>query len=78
MHVCVLTRFPKAREKINPAPGHRGSGDGALWVVGATGCNWSATISKTSGVYLDFYVTGLAPNRVNSRGYGLQLRCLSE
>ncbi|WP_300646603.1 hypothetical protein [uncultured Rikenella sp.] len=61
-----------------PAPGLRLYGEGALDLVGNYGFSYSSSVSGINGVYLDFYVTGLYPSDAYSRGYGLQLRCLSE
>ena len=65
-----------------PAPGYRGSGEGALWNVGNDGYSWSSTSYDSGdhyrGVYLFFRVTELYPSHMTYRAYGLQLRCLSE
>ncbi|WP_299457849.1 hypothetical protein [uncultured Rikenella sp.] len=66
------------RRDQHPAPGHRGSGEGALWVVGNGGYSWSSTVSVTDGMYLHFLVTWLYPSSTACRANGLQLRCLSE
>ncbi|WP_300729143.1 hypothetical protein [uncultured Rikenella sp.] len=64
------------------APGHRGSGEGALWGVGIGGYNWSSTSydsgDRYRGVLLHYYATYLNPSDVYLRAYGFQLRCLSE
>ncbi|WP_294599130.1 hypothetical protein [uncultured Rikenella sp.] len=46
--------------------------------VGYSGYSWSSAISGTNGVFLDFSTQHLNPGYVRNRGYGLQLRCLSE
>ena len=65
-----------------PAPGFRDAGNsgrlGALADVGNNGCSWSSAVSSTSGVFLNFGVAHLYPSGANRRGYGFQLRCLSE
>ncbi|WP_300829605.1 hypothetical protein [uncultured Rikenella sp.] len=65
-----------------PAPGFRDAGNngrfGALAYVGHGGFSYSSSVSGSNGVYLHFYVTGLNPGSASDRGYGLQLRCLSE
>ncbi len=69
-----------SREKsiITIAPGHRGSSEGALWGVGIGGYIWSSSFSRTNGVLLHFHTTWLNPGDAHNRGYGFQLRCLSE
>ncbi len=61
-----------------PAPGYRHPTSGAPGGVGNDGYSWSSTVSGTNGMNLHFYVTGLNPSYALSRGFGLQLRCLSE
>ncbi len=61
-----------------PAPGCRERADGAPGNVGLHGFSYSSSVSGSSGVYLGFHVTGLAPSDAYYRAYGLQLRCLSE
>ncbi|WP_294600459.1 hypothetical protein [uncultured Rikenella sp.] len=46
--------------------------------VGYSGYSWSSAVSGTNGVFLDFSTQHLNPGYVRNRGYGLQLRCLSE
>ncbi len=82
MHSCVLTRFPKAREKTNPAPGYRDFGrtgwEGIARSIGDHGYSLS---SATSGIYgLDLYFRSqyLHTSYSDNRATGLQLRCLSE
>ena len=64
-------------------PGYRDAGNerrlGDLMSVGHSGHSWASTASGISGsMYLGFHVTGLNPCSTVSRGYGFQLRCLSE
>ncbi|WP_294599300.1 hypothetical protein [uncultured Rikenella sp.] len=46
--------------------------------VGFDGFNWSNAASNTDGVSLWFNAQELASCYENYRGYGFQLRCLSE
>ena len=66
----------------SPAPGYRDAGNngrlGALAHVGNYGFGYSSSVSGSTGVYLDFYVTGLNPSYAYLRAHGLPLRCLSE
>ncbi|WP_294601076.1 hypothetical protein [uncultured Rikenella sp.] len=62
----------------NPAPGYRGASEGALWYIGSSGYSWSSSVNGTNGVYLNSYTAGLNSSETNNRGYGFQLRCLSE
>ncbi|WP_294596555.1 hypothetical protein [uncultured Rikenella sp.] len=64
--------------EYHPAPGCRGSASGALGNIGNNGYSWSSAVSGTNGVFLGFYTQSLNPSSVDYRGYGLQLRCLSE
>ena len=69
-----------SRNKRGAAPGFRTNGGGALNHGGYKGYCWSCT-PVTDGVtvrYLDFGTQYLYPNYVLYRGYGFQLRCLSE
>ena len=65
-----------------PAPGYRYATSGALWAVGNDGCSWASTSYDSGGHYRGmhsgFNVTWLNPSRVYYRGYGFQLRCLSD
>ncbi len=61
-----------------PAPGVREKATGTPTEVGYGGYSWSSTVSGINGLDLNFYVTWLNPSTANSRGYGFQLRCLSE
>ncbi|WP_300744528.1 hypothetical protein [uncultured Rikenella sp.] len=46
--------------------------------AGNCGFSWSASSVVFSGIYLHFYVTYFHPSFSSNRGYGFQLRCLSE
>ncbi|WP_300681824.1 hypothetical protein [uncultured Rikenella sp.] len=61
-----------------PAPGFRERANGGLSSVGNNGFSYSSSVSGSNGVYLHFGVTYLHPSSAYRRGYGLQLRCLSE
>ncbi len=61
-----------------PAPGYRHRDTGALWNVGNNGYSWSSTVSSILGMYLALECGMLDPVHIDSRAYGLQLRCLSE
>ncbi|MDE5944043.1 MAG: hypothetical protein K2G93_00435 [Rikenella sp.] len=63
---------------IYPAPGVRGSGEGALSRVGRDGYNWSSSASGSNGYYLDFNYSRIYPNYSSYRVNGLPLRCLQE
>ncbi|WP_297628190.1 hypothetical protein [uncultured Rikenella sp.] len=65
-------------ERHLPSPGYRDRGTGALNSVGNHGYSWASTVSGANGMHLDFYVTRLTPSDAYHRGYGFQLRCLSE
>ncbi|WP_304736230.1 hypothetical protein [uncultured Rikenella sp.] len=67
----------------HPAPGYRDAGIdgrlGELMGVGSLGYSWSSTIDGSLGsLNLNFHVTWLSSNHASYRGYGFQLRCLSE
>ncbi|WP_304708909.1 hypothetical protein [uncultured Rikenella sp.] len=51
---------------------------GALDGVGNHGYSWSSAVSGILGRFLYFSTQYLSPSNVDSRGLGLQLRCLSE
>ncbi len=79
MHLCVLTGFPQAREKTNPAPGYRNRNtSGALGSVGNSGYSYSSSVNDTNGVDVDFSATHLNSSYAGNRGDSFQLRCLSE
>ncbi|WP_304708766.1 hypothetical protein [uncultured Rikenella sp.] len=63
-----------------PAPGFRHHASGALDGFGNEGTVWSASVpdGSTGAWRLLFYATGMYPSTANDRGYGFQLRCLSE
>ncbi|WP_304709058.1 hypothetical protein [uncultured Rikenella sp.] len=46
--------------------------------AGNCGFSWSAASVVFSGIYLHFYATYFHPSFSSNRGYGFQLRCLSE
>ncbi len=64
------------------APGYCGSGKeiavGALNGVGGYGCSWSSSISSENGLHLNFHMRWFRSDNPGNRGYGFQLRCLSE
>ena len=68
--------------KLRPAPGYRDFGrtgyEGVARGIGYNSSSWSSTVSSTNGMILDFGVTWLGPSNAGGRGYGFQLRCLSE
>ncbi|WP_294600297.1 hypothetical protein [uncultured Rikenella sp.] len=66
------------RPAQSPAPGSRYRTSGVLYTVSNYGFSWSSTANDSSGVYLDFSATELHPSSTYYRGYGFQLRCLSE
>ena len=92
IHLCVLTRFPKARDKNktetfaphHPAPGYRDFGrtgyEGVARYIGDNGYSWSCTpvAGDVTARYLAFYTQSLYPSLAHNRGHGFQLRCLSE
>ncbi|WP_299458373.1 hypothetical protein [uncultured Rikenella sp.] len=49
-----------------------------MWGVGIGSYNWSSTVNGAGSVLLHFYVAYLNPRDAYNRGYGFQLRCLSE
>ncbi|WP_297830221.1 hypothetical protein [uncultured Rikenella sp.] len=60
------------------APGYRWAASGALHDIGHRGYSWGSTISGTFGMNLNFGTTWINSSGVNDRGWGFQLRCLSE
>lgn len=73
------------RDKVSissPAPGYRDAGkegeSGGLMRVGNDGYSWQSTFSDLLGTDLSFNMEWLDSDRADYRGYGLQLRCLSE
>ncbi|WP_294599105.1 hypothetical protein [uncultured Rikenella sp.] len=46
--------------------------------VGYSGFSWSSTVNGANSINLNFHVTWLNPYYADHRGYGFQLRCLSE
>ncbi|WP_297830788.1 hypothetical protein [uncultured Rikenella sp.] len=62
-----------------PAPGFRSHADGGQRNVGNEGTVWSATPNGSMHAWrLLFHTTGMDPANSHTRGYGFQLRCLSE
>ncbi|WP_294593485.1 hypothetical protein [uncultured Rikenella sp.] len=63
-----------------PAPGYRNHTDGALLGVGGEGTVWSAWVpgGSTRAWRLLFGAAGMDPSYAYHRGFGFQLRCLSE
>ncbi|WP_294596468.1 hypothetical protein [uncultured Rikenella sp.] len=51
---------------------------GGLAYVGAYGYSWASTVNGANGMYMAAYVTWLEPCSISFRGFGFQLRCLSE
>ena len=60
------------------SPGFRETASGALNYVGNDGFCYSRSGSGGYGVYLNFGMTELSSSSAYYRGYGFQLRCLSE
>ncbi|WP_294599127.1 hypothetical protein [uncultured Rikenella sp.] len=73
-----MTRFPKAREKTNPAPGRSNYGEGKPINAGNEGSVWSTLANETLSVNLRFSPSGISPCYSAYRAGGFQLRCLSE
>ncbi|WP_297627156.1 hypothetical protein [uncultured Rikenella sp.] len=63
-----------------PAPGFRNYSTGALGAIGSEGTVWSASVpdDSTNAWRLLFHATNMDPSHAYNRGYGFQLRCLSE
>ncbi|WP_300400756.1 hypothetical protein [uncultured Rikenella sp.] len=61
-----------------PAPGYRYADSGDPVTVGCRASLWMASIYNTDGRHLHFSTTWLYPNSAYGRGFGFQLRCLSE
>ncbi len=76
--------YPKSRPRFpvrvpnGTAPGFRETASGALNYVGNDGFCYSRSGSGGYGVYLNFGMTELSSSSAYYRGYGFQLRCLSE
>ncbi len=70
------------RRPCPPAPGYRDFGrtgyGGVARLVGYFGFSRSSATSGLYGLCLDFHMTSLDPSCSDYRGYGFQLRCLSE
>ncbi len=71
-------RFGQTFAVRRTAPGFRERANGVLSNVGTYGFSYSSSVSGSNGVYLDFNVTHLYSSFAYPRGYGFQLRCLSE
>ncbi|WP_300852143.1 hypothetical protein, partial [uncultured Rikenella sp.] len=67
-----------ARQPCNPAPGYRIALSGVQNNVYYSGFSYSSSKSDSDVVHLNFNMTGLNPCSTSGRGYGFQLRCLSE
>ena len=63
---------------LEAAPGYRDHADGVQRSVGNLGYSWSSATSSIGGLHLGFHVTWLNFRGQGHRGYGFQLRCLSE
>ncbi len=63
-------------------PGFRDSGYnngyGRLCHIGSAGYSWASTISGSNVHFLFFNLSGVYPQRIDNRAFGLQLRCLQE
>ncbi|WP_300730516.1 hypothetical protein [uncultured Rikenella sp.] len=74
--------LPQGFGSFFPAPGFRDAGNngrsGALCLVGEGGYIWSSTAVEPTGMDLNFHSHYLDPYHTSNRGYGFQLRCLSE
>ncbi len=80
---CVASRNKQRADTANKtpngcAPGYRARDTGNLTYVGDSGFSWSFTGSETYSIFLNFGIQNLNPSYTRYRGYGLQLRCLSE
>ena len=61
-----------------PAGGYKEDNQGEAQSVGNEGSLWSASVTGTIGVNLNFHYAGLSPSNANYRAYGFQVRCLQE
>ncbi|WP_300828936.1 hypothetical protein [uncultured Rikenella sp.] len=61
-----------------PAPGFRGSGEGAMDSAGEHGASWSSSTDDTSAQYIAYRTHYFNSSHSDRRSYGFQLRCLSE
>ncbi|NDV47358.1 hypothetical protein D0T49_09905 [Paludibacter sp. 221] len=61
-----------------PAAGHRERSNGELYSVGANGNYWSGSLSSTYSLNLYFNGSTVYPARIDYRGYGFSVRCISE
>ncbi|WP_299458359.1 hypothetical protein [uncultured Rikenella sp.] len=71
-------RRPVVQVSCGPAPGFRGRSEGAIGGVGDYGYSWSFPTRDTNGMFLGIGTVWLNPSSSDYRGYGYQLRCLSE
>ncbi|WP_294598049.1 hypothetical protein [uncultured Rikenella sp.] len=46
--------------------------------VSSYGCYWSSSMTNITGLDLHFHLQSLNPSGSYNRGFGFQLRCLSE
>jgi len=60
------------------APGNRSYSSGTPGGIGGSGYSWLSSAREPSGVFLNFGTQYLNPSSVDYRGYGFQLRSLSE
>ncbi|WP_300400690.1 hypothetical protein [uncultured Rikenella sp.] len=51
---------------------------GALASVGLSGYSYSSSTKEAYSLFVDFHTQGFSPSYTNGRGFGFQLRCLSE
>ncbi|WP_298081038.1 hypothetical protein [uncultured Rikenella sp.] len=58
-------------------PGFRYGTSGAASNSGSSGFGYSASVSSSQGMYLDFHAAGLTPSNSDGRAFGFPLRCLS-
>ncbi|WP_297829384.1 hypothetical protein [uncultured Rikenella sp.] len=65
-------------DRFSAAPGCRNRNTGILNDGGRYGYSWISSTNSTLGLSLHFSVDWIGSSLANSRGYGLQLRCLSE
>ncbi len=63
---------------VTPAPGNRYANSGDPVNVGNGGFSYSSAVSGIYGLGLKFYSQYLNASSSDTRGFGFQLRCLSE
>jgi uncharacterized protein (TIGR02145 family) len=61
-----------------PAAGYRIFSTGALTNAGGSGAYWSSTVCGSGAFLLDLYPGKVYPSRIDPRGYGCSVRCVSE